>query len=213
MATILNTTQVYAPADYVTSTNLNQIIAGSTFVVGAGGTTDDTTLEVDATSGSIQVKPNGIGTNEIGSGVVTLSNLASSLIDSLYPVGSIYSNATDGTDPSTLLGFGTWVSFGEGRVLVGGGTGTDDQPTPEVKTFTAGDTGGEYNHTLTEDEIPSHNHTINNMLARNIYDRDQGGGGYDPNNPGSILTELTGGDLPHNNIQPYITVYMWTRTA
>ena len=56
MANILNTTQVYNAADVVTHTNLNQIISGASFVTGTGGTTDDITLEVDASGGFLQVK-------------------------------------------------------------------------------------------------------------------------------------------------------------
>jgi len=56
MATILNTTQVYNAADVVTHTNLNQIVGGTTFVAGNGGATDNVTLEVDTTTGSLQVK-------------------------------------------------------------------------------------------------------------------------------------------------------------
>ena len=56
MATILNTTQIYSGADVVTHTNLNQIIGGSLFVAGVGGTTDDVTLEVDSTEGFLKVK-------------------------------------------------------------------------------------------------------------------------------------------------------------
>lgn len=60
MATILNTTQVYAAADVVTHTNLNQIVGGTTFVAGDGGATDNTSLEVDTTSGSLQIKNEGV---------------------------------------------------------------------------------------------------------------------------------------------------------
>jgi hypothetical protein len=68
MANILNTTQVYNAADVVTHTNLNQIISGSTFVTGTGGTTDNVTLEVDGTSGSLQVKDGGIDQDKLSTG-------------------------------------------------------------------------------------------------------------------------------------------------
>ncbi len=60
MATILNTTQQYNAADVVTHTNLNQIVGGTTFVAGDGGATDNTSLEVDTTSGSLQIKNQGV---------------------------------------------------------------------------------------------------------------------------------------------------------
>ena len=68
MANILNTTQVYNAADVVTHTNLNQIISGATFVTGTGGTTDNVTLEVDGTSGSLQVKDGGIDQDKLSTG-------------------------------------------------------------------------------------------------------------------------------------------------
>jgi len=71
---------------------------------------------------------------------------------SAYPVGSIYINATDDTNPATLLGFGTWAAFGAGRVIVGYDSGDGDFDTAE-------ETGGSKTHTLTEAEMPSHTHT------------------------------------------------------
>lgn len=229
MATILNTTQVYNAADVVTHTNLNQIISGSTFVAGVGGATDDVTLEVDSGTGSLQVKE--IDTAQIKDASVTTAKLASatltSIYDALYPVGSIYSNATDGTNPGTLLGFGTWVAFGAGRVPVGIDSGDTDFDTAE-------ETGGSKTHTLTQAEI-EHNHLwvttggpgadlsialTTNGDRNNTFD-DAGdsreltsdgalsGSNYTDDNRG-----LTGGTVsPHNNLQPYIVVYMWKRTA
>jgi microcystin-dependent protein len=69
-----------------------------------------------------------------------------------YPVGSIYTNAAVYTNPGTLLGFGTWVKFGEGKVLVG-------QDGTDIDFNALGETGGSKTHTLTENEMPSHNHS------------------------------------------------------
>jgi hypothetical protein len=74
MANILNTTQVYNAADVVTHTNLNQIISGASFVTGTGGTTDDITLEVDATGGFLKVKD--IDTAQLVGNSVTLDKIA-----------------------------------------------------------------------------------------------------------------------------------------
>ena len=194
---IITTGQTFTPTDTVTNTKLQDIASAATF----DEPVDETTLELKD-DGKLGIKDAG----------VTAAKLATNALELAYPVGSIYMNATVATNPGTLLGFGTWIEFSTGRVLLGVGEGTDDQPTPEVKTFALGDELGQYKHTLLEDEMPSHTHTINNMNKRNIYDRDQGGGGYDPNTAGSITTEATGGGLAHNNIQPYIAVHMWTRT-
>lgn len=68
-------------------------------------------------------------------------------LQALHPVGSVYINATNGTNPASLLGFGTWVSFGAGRVPVGFNAGDSRFDTPE-------ETGGSYDAVL-----PSHTHT------------------------------------------------------
>ena len=158
-----------------------------------------------------------IGTADIADAAVTAAKLATDALELAYPVGSVYMNASVATNPATLLGFGTWVALSAGRVLIGAGEGTDAQPTPETVTFTAGSTGGEYNHTLTEDEMPVHNH-VQKKFTRG-YNVDYGSGwGIRPiadvgGNGTSYLTNNSGGDLAHNNLQPYLVVYMWTRTA
>ena len=76
MATILNTTQVYNGADVVTHTNLNNIIGGASFVTGSSGTTDDITLEVDASGGFLKVK--GIDTDQLLDDSVTTSKILDS---------------------------------------------------------------------------------------------------------------------------------------
>lgn len=134
------------------------------------------------------------------------------LVNLMYPVGSIYINATDPLNPATLFGFGTWEEFGAGKTLLGAGSETDDQPIPESLTFVAGDTGGEYNHTVTIPELPSHNHAYNeSYILSSKEDRQSGSSslGVRPNEQ----TGLTGGDQSHNNLQPYVAVYTWKRTA
>lgn len=78
-----------------------------------------------------------------------------------YPVGSIYMSAI-ATDPSTLLGGGTWKRIAQGRTLIG--EGTSDQK------FSAGAMGGESNHALSQNEVPSHSHdfSINEALDLNL---------------------------------------------
>lgn len=86
----------------------------------------------------------------------------------------------------------------------------------------AGSTGGEYNHTLTTNEIPSHNHTLyfdNGQVAKlwQISTRFSSGSqsaivSYGTSNNYPQIAN-TGGGGSHNNIQPYITVYFWRRTA
>jgi len=127
----------------------------------------------------------------------------------VYPVGSIYTNIAVATNPASLLGMGTWVAFGEGRVMVGkASSGTFD---------TLGATGGSEtdSHTLTTSEIPSHTHTIQQVNTTNAgsYSGVVGSSGKDPQ--GTVTSNSTGGGGAHTHdiVQPYIVVYMWKRTA
>lgn len=127
-----------------------------------------------------------------------------SILKRVYPVGCIYTS-TNSTNPATSLGFGTWSAFGAGRVPVGFDSGQTEFDTDE-------ETGGFKTHTLTEAEMPAHVH-------------DDDGTGYLVRKSGALqmsagstyglmtTTQSTGGGGAHNNLQPYIVVRMWKRTA
>ena len=127
------------------------------------------------------------------------------VLEKVYPVGSIYINASISTNPATLLGFGTWVAFGAGKVIVGLDSSDTDFDTAE-------ETGGAKTHTLTTSEIPSHTHTTTIGVA-------SGGsapGALENRTPtGGVdyTSSSTGGGQAHNNLQPYIVAYMWKRTV
>lgn len=123
-------------------------------------------------------------------------------LSSVYPVGSVYINAAVSTNPATLLGFGTWTAFGAGRVMVGLDAGQTEFDTLE-------ETGGAKTHTLTVDEIPAHTHSVPNSGSQNnSFDS-----GTTVGNDVTGTSGSTGGGSAHNNLQPYIVVYMWKRTA
>lgn len=125
------------------------------------------------------------------------------VLEKVYPVGSIYINATSSTNPATLLGFGTWVAFGAGKVIVGLDSSDTDFDTAE-------ETGGAKTHTLTTSEIPSHTHSLSTS------DNPGGSGAIEVAGgaPTSTqTTQATGGGGAHNNLQPYIVAYMWKRTV
>ena len=133
----------------------------------------------------------------------------SSIVNLIYPVGSIYIS-TSATNPGNIFG-GTWQAYGQGRTLIGAGTGNDGSTS---MSFTAGSTGGEYKHLLTTSEMPSHTHNLVHNLNLHLISGGSalngavsGGSGKD------IYTDATGGSTKHNNIQPYIVVYFWRRTA
>lgn len=134
--------------------------------------------------------------------------LPSQILNQIYPIGSVYISVNN-VNPSSLFG-GTWEQFAAGRTLVGIDTSDDDFKTVEK-------TGGEKTHTLTVNEMPSHNHLrdIENEVVST-----GSGGAWSPSlkGTGNITdennsTRNTGGDQPHNNLQPYITCYMWKRIA
>lgn len=148
----------------------------------------------------------------------------------IYPVGSIYMS-TVSTNPATLFGFGTWEAMPAGRVLLAQGKSSWGT------TYNAGSTGGEATHQLTVGELPAHNHTASTNTTGNHTHQFQlyGPNGdtnlnfpsdYDTNyarNKGTTLSagnhshtiniNNTGSSQAHNNIQPYLTVYMWKRIS
>ena len=126
-----------------------------------------------------------------------------SIFNLIYPVGSIYMSVNS-TNPGTLFG-GTWVAWGTGRVPVGVDTNDGDFNTVEK-------TGGEKSHILQASEMPPHTHDVNDVT---IWGGDAwiGSGGYTTITFGGRTTTSAGGGQAHNNVQPYITCYMWKRTA
>lgn len=117
-----------------------------------------------------------------------------------YPIGSIYMS-TNSFPPSSLFG-GTWEQIKDVFLLAAG------------DTYTAGSTGGEATHTLTLSEMPSHSHTFPTAAGK-IYN--EGGatmrGSVESSDYIDKSTSGVGGDVAHNNMPPYIAVYMWKRIA
>lgn len=120
------------------------------------------------------------------------------LLNFVYPVGSIYMSVNN-TDPASIMG-GTWERMKD-RFLLGAGD-----------TYTSGNTGGEATHTLTADEIPAHTHEYSYRNAMAIHML-QTGSGFSLQDPQTNNTSSVGGGQAHNNMPPYVVVYMWKRTA
>lgn len=114
-----------------------------------------------------------------------------------YPIGSIYTSV-NATNPNGLFG-GNWEAFGEGRMLLGAGGG-----------YTAGDTDGSATHTLTINEMPSHTHSFTQENTRGAGSLGAGNG---DSSFSTVNTSSTGGGAAHNNMPPYIVVYIWKRIA
>jgi hypothetical protein len=142
----------------------------------------------------------------------------------LYPVGSIYTNASVSTNPATLLGFGTWTAFGAGRVMVGFDSGNALFDTVEETGGSADAITVSHTHTATSTDSGHTHEQDGNIGGTFLY---SAGGG----NPGigtpsqtnvnvststaNITTTVAsaGSSGTNANYQPYITVYMWKRTA
>lgn len=135
-----------------------------------------------------------------------ISDFKAALVDMLYPVGSIHLSVNS-ANPSTYFG-GTWVSWGAGRVPVGVNTSDSSFSTVEK-------TGGAKTHKLTKSEMPSHNHTYDTFTR--LFTAESGNSVFHLWGHDSIVTTATSGNAgsgaAHNNLQPYITCYMWKRTA
>ena len=166
----------------------------------------------------------------------------SSIVDAIYPVGSIYMSVNS-ANPGTLFG-GTWEQI-KGRFLLGTGTPADNSNEfwggdltidgANKYSYDAGATGGSSRQPLDIKHLPSHSHTPFNQgdwgiaEVRNLPNKSGiWGAGLNLDMSGLILgsvndgtnyialqstTGNTGGNVPHNNMPPYFTVYMWKRTA
>jgi len=159
---------------------------------------------------------------------LTVTNLTNQVIAERISIGEVIEITGDATNPATLKGYGTWVAFGEGRVLVGVGSFTDLRG----ETIVWGDGGdaGEYRHSMVEAELASHVHTVNSSGAHtHTYtrlDSNITGGGIASGSDSNLVADTTnstgvhthtvngtGSNSPANNMQPTTGVYRWKRTA
>lgn len=162
------------------------------------------------------------------------TNLDIISFDQIYPIGAIYMS-TVSTNPATLFKIGNWEALPAGRVLLAQGTSTWGV------NYSAGGTGGEDKHTLTVSESAPHNHTGNattsgsthtHALTMRASHGKSGNGGVPRFGDGDIWSDYktqnlsaagehshaitinnSGGGQAHNNMQPYLSVYMWKRTS
>lgn len=149
-----------------------------------------------------------------------------------YPVGSIYMNATVATNPATLLGFGTWTAFGAGRVPVGINSGDSDFDTVEETGGSKDVTVAAHTHTFSADTDSQGAHQHTTGTGRSASTAGGTVGYFSGLHAGAAGTALsttdsqgahvhavsgttgsTGDSATGKNLQPYIVVYMWKRTA
>lgn len=159
----------------------------------------------DGESGSAASLPDNLVYMDEDEETVTLATI----VDMIYPVGAIYMSVS-GVSPATLFG-GTWQRIQDTFLLAAG------------DSYAAGSTGGEATHTLTENEMPSHNHAGKRMsgvfgLSDGTNDGSTAGfivpwGLVSSRNDYNIAVAWQGGGAAHNNMPPYLAVYVWKRTA
>lgn len=237
----------FTAKDGLPSGNAGKIVKGTEIDIELSAISNAIASKADINSPSFTGTPVA-PTASAGTNTTQLATTAfvTAALSAAYPVGSIYINATSASNPSTLLGFGTWVSFGAGRVLVGLDAG-------DALFDTAEETGGSkdavvvsHTHTLAAGSTSSagaHQHFVvtngetsnegslsssNYIARRGTYGGDYS---YDFSSFGSAAnigltssagthshtlsgnTDATGVSGTNANVQPYITVRMWKRTA
>lgn len=152
--------------------------------------------------------------------------VAPMFLNKIFPVGAVYITY-DNNNPGNFLG-GTWERFGQGRTLVGEGTGNDGSTS---MSFTTDSSGGEYKHKLLEIEMPKHHHSVRLMVkgyagweertidsfgvmidrsTKNYVTPNEKVNATDAS--AFVYTGWAGDNVHHNNVQPYITTFFWRRT-
>jgi hypothetical protein len=226
-------------ADYSKSTNFtakDTLPTGNAGKIVKGSEIDN---ELTAVSNAIASKadinsPNLTGTptaptasSGTSTAQIATTAFVTAALSAAYPIGSIYINATSSSNPTALLGFGTWVAFGEGRMLVG-------FQSTDTLFDTLEETGGSKNAV-----VVSHNHTASSAVSDPGHNHNAGGGTvyggrdifgagggststpFTPTAIGNAATGITvstsiassGVSGTNANLPPYITVRMWKRTA
>ena len=156
----------------------------------------------------------GTNTTQVATTAFVTTAVAAVDLSAVYPIGAIFTTVTAYANSAAVvaaIGGTTWVSFAAGKMLVGVDTSDTDFDTVE-------ETGGAKTHTLTEAELPAHNHNYAGGEYTGSYD-------YGTNMVVGNLSSTTGarsttfttdskgsGDA-HSVMNPYIAVYMWKRTA
>ena len=220
----------FGATEQVTSTKLDNLVDAAKFT----NTSENAVSYTGSTGTCLQgggLEVTSAGQLQIEDGEVDLVKFSTALKDSIHPVGIILETTEESTAGAfqTKIGFGTWEAYGSGRVTVGLDSG-------QTEFDTIGETGGANSVTLTNAQIPGHTHT------GAAYYKIDGGGQTDPTgeaertffheNSGhttttgsdssygraNLLTNTGGGGTApgggsHTNLQPYIVVYRYRRTA
>jgi hypothetical protein len=196
--------------------------AQNTHIIGTvvGNVTGNVTGQLDGTiTAATTAVTQAPGTSNT---TVATTAFANAAFQGAYPVGSIYMNASVATNPGTLFGFGTWVAFGAGRVPVGFNAADPLFDTAEEIGGSKDAIVVSHTHTATTESAGSHAHTLTSGTTDGFGAQT---GGFGRGGPNTITTAeagvhnhtvsvaSSGSSGTNANLQPYITVYMWKRTA
>jgi uncharacterized coiled-coil DUF342 family protein len=178
-------------------------------------TSDISTLNTKVTNNTSNISSLTTKVDNNTSQIVSLHSMLAVYWKTLYPVGSIYISTNANFNPQTSWG-GTWVKTANGRCLIGANS-----------TYPLGSTGGEAEHTLTDSEMPIHRHGAGRYTGFEL--TNAGIRGADSSSQpleqaliantnsttysNKLETNTAGLGLAHNNMQPYLAVYIWERTA
>lgn len=223
------TAQVSLTEAQINSLKTSVDALGTTYLARAGGSMSGA---LDMSGQRITGLPSPVGPTEpprkqdLDALAATVSGLTTNILGRVFPVGALYFSTSVATNPSTLLGFGTWEPVA-GRMILGAGAvddGTDTQ------SFTAGDQGGSLNTRLTVDQLPEHSHKVSandtSALDNDLTQDDQlaSFGDEQGNNEQYRLqsselpatlgnTSSVGTGAPIGNLPPYEVAHIWKRTA
>ena len=206
----------YLSTQYNQSSDKGRTLTGTIEVLDV----EDTTIEAQTSTGSIIAETGG----------ETLYGMTkAALFDEIYPVGSIYTSISNNPTPESMFG-GKWVRIKDTFLLAAGDTYSADDGTHTTAT------AGEANHVLTSAEIPSHTHGSSSLtgswntlswtgsvatgivgISSALYNLKATTGGTQYGNVTNSINaththDSFGGGQSHNNMPPYLTVYVWKRT-
>ncbi len=210
----------FAAKDALTTGDANKIVKGTEITAELQAIRTAVNSKADSASPTLTGTPlaptasSGTNTTQIAT-----TAFVTTALSAIYPVGSIYTNASVSTNPGTLLGFGTWTAFGAGRVMVGFNSSNPLFDTAEETGGSADAIVVSHTHTATVTD-PGHLHTI--PVSSNVVGNSGSyaqGSASGTSNTGTATTGISvansteGSSGTNANYQPYITVYMWKRTA
>ena len=204
----------FTATEQVTSTKLDNLVDGADFTDTSGNAVNSaSTTGTCVSGGGIEVTSG--GQLQVKDADIDLVKFSTNLKNSIHPIGIILETTQESTaaDFQTKIGFGTWAAYGTGRVTV-----AIDASQTEFDGI--GETSGSKTHTLGTTEIPPHNHTFTRPATRSNSENDNNSaqsGAYETQTSGNGNVgengNGTGSSSPHNNLQPYIVVYRYRRTA